>query len=86
MLHILFRFHPELKKDFHHSLSVNNGRRYGMSNKDYWNFQEYELTIEFPKKYRDEVLNISKFCDISFIHEFWEENITIFKTDYVNFN
>jgi hypothetical protein len=86
MMYILFKSHPELKKDFNHNMTIENGRKYGMSNSEFRDYEKHILTITFPRKYRDEVFTISKFCGINFAHEYYDEETITFKSDDTNFN
>lgn len=86
MMYILFKSHPELEKDFRHNITIENGRKYGMSYSEFRNYEKHILTITFPHTYRDEVLTISKFCGINFVHEFYNEVTTTLRFDDNSFN
>lgn len=71
-LKILYRQYPELIGRVEYNLTISS-----------YPAKVFDLDLNFPSDYRDQVLTIAKFCGIYFVHEYhtFSENIGIFQTD-----
>lgn len=60
---ILYKEYPELQGEVEYSVEFNISLEYGGI------IRYYDFELQVPLEYRNQVLTISKFCDLGIVHE-----------------